>query len=201
LSRHDELDPRLLERIARRDERAFSELVNVYEARVFGLVLRMLGNRTEAEDVTHEVFIQVFKSVSTFRGDSKLSTWIYRIAVNHCKNRLKYLKVRHAHAQAELEDVADRDPLTQAKSVTVGTIERPDEAYASREIEAVVRQCILEIDPQFRECLVLRDVEELSYEEIESITGLAQGTVKSRIHRARAQLRELVEKRLGEKIR
>ncbi len=184
-----------------RDEQAFSQLVRMYERRVYGLVLRMLGNPTEAEDATHEVFIQVFKAVATFRGDSKFSTWLYRIAVNHCKNRIKQLRSRQAEKQDTFEDAGENVSMTEARRATFSHVARPDDAYAAREVENVVRECIQPIDPQFRECLILRDVEELSYEEIGEILGLQAGTVKSRIHRARAQLRELVEARLGEKIR
>ena len=196
----DEPDSKLIERLVARDERAFNTLVRSYERRVYGLVFRMLGNQAEAEDLSQEVFVQVFKAIATFRGDSKLSTWIYRIAVNLCKNRSKYLKVRHAGKQDELEPLAERLPLGDARSAAIGHIERPDELVAGRQIEAIVAQAITEIEDTFRECLILRDVEELSYEEIGEITGLPPGTVKSRIFRARAQLKALVETRLGEKI-
>ncbi|HEX4512118.1 MAG TPA: sigma-70 family RNA polymerase sigma factor [Polyangiaceae bacterium] len=195
-----ELEEKLLERLRARDERAFNELVKTYERRVFGLVFRMLGSRAESEDLTQEVFVQVFKAIGTFRGESKLSTWIYRIAVNLCKNRAKYLRVRHTGEQDQLEDVAERLPLSQAPNANVAHVARPDEAMAGRQVEEIVRQAISEVDENFRECLILCDVEELSYEEIAEITGLPVGTVKSRIFRGRAQLRELVEKKLGEKI-
>ena len=195
-----ELEEKLLERLRARDERAFNELVKAYERRVFGLVFRMLPSRAEAEDLTQEVFVQVFKAIGTFRGESKLSTWIYRIAVNLCKNRAKYLRVRHAGEQDELEEMAERLPLSQARNANVAQVARPDEAMAGRQVEEIVRQAISEVDENFRECLILCDVEELSYEEIAEITQLPAGTVKSRIFRARAQLRELVEKKLGEKI-
>ncbi len=196
-----ELEEKLLERLRARDERAFNELVKAYERRVFGLVFRMLGSRAESEDLTQEVFVQVFKAIATFRGESKLSTWIYRIAVNLCKNRAKYNRVRHAGEQDQLEDVAERLPLSQARNANVAQVARPDEAMAGRQVEEIVRQAISEVDDNFRECLILCDVEELSYEEIAEITSLPVGTVKSRIFRGRAQLRELVEKKLGEKIR
>jgi RNA polymerase sigma-70 factor, ECF subfamily len=195
-----ELEAKLIERLVARDERAFNELVRAYERRVFGLVLRMLGQRAEAEDLTQEVFVQVFKAIGSFRGESKLSTWIYRIAVNLCKNRTKYLRVRHAGEQEQLEEMADRLPLSQARHANVAQVERPDEAVAGRQVEAIVRESIAQVDENFRECLILCDVEELPYEEIAEITDLPVGTVKSRIFRARAQLRELVERKLGEKI-
>ena len=196
-----ELESKLIARLIARDERAFNELVRTYEQRVFGLVLRMLGQRAEAEDLTQEVFVQVFKAIGSFRGESKLSTWIYRIAVNLCKNRAKYLRVRHASEQDQLDELADRLPLSQARHANVAQMERPDEAIAGRQVEAIVRESIAEVDESFRECLILCDVEELPYEEIAEITELPIGTVKSRIFRARAQLRDLVERKLGEKIR
>ena len=196
-----ELESKLIARLVARDERAFNELVRTYQQRVFGLVLRMLGQRAEAEDLTQEVFVQVFKAIGSFRGDSKLSTWIYRIAVNLCKNRAKYLRVRHTSEQDQLDELADRLPLSQARHANVAQMERPDEAVAGRQVEAIVRESIAEVDESFRECLILCDVEELPYEDIAEITELPIGTVKSRIFRARAQLRELVERRLGEKIR
>jgi RNA polymerase sigma-70 factor, ECF subfamily len=196
----DEVEAKLIERLVARDERAFNELVQAYGPRVSALVLRMLGNRAEAEDLTQEVFVQVFKAIGTFRGDAKLSTWVYRIAVNLCKNRSKYLRVRHAGAQDELEAVAERVPLGDVRHANVAHIERPDQAMAGKQVERIVQNAILAIDETFRQCLILRDVEELSYEEIGEITGLPPGTVKSRIFRARAQLKEIVERELGEKI-
>ena len=97
----------LIGRLRARDEKAFRELVEEHRDRVFNLTYRMLGNKAEAEDVAQEVFIAVFKTVDTFREESKLSTWIYRVAVNHCKNRIKYLARRHQRDQQELDEHND----------------------------------------------------------------------------------------------
>lgn len=188
-------------RLVARDESAFNELVVTYERRVFALVFRMIGRRDEAEDLAQEVFVQVFKAIDQFRGDSKLSTWIYRIAVNLCKNRSKYLSRRHASDQDDVDAMADRAPLSAAKGVSVGDVSRPDELVEGMQIEIIVKRAIGQIDADFREVLILRDVEDMSYEEIAAITNLPDGTVKSRIHRGRAQLRALVEKAIGEKLR
>lgn len=188
-------------RLVARDETAFNQLVVTYERRVFALVFRMIGRRDEAEDLAQEVFVQVFKAIDQFRGDSKLSTWIYRIAVNLCKNRSKYLSRRHAGEQDDLDAMVDRAPLQAAKGVSVGDVSRPDELVEGMQLEVIVKRAIESIDPEFREVLILRDVEDMSYDEIAEVTGLADGTVKSRIHRARAQLRALVEKAIGEKLR
>jgi RNA polymerase sigma-70 factor (ECF subfamily) len=196
----EDTEAQLIERLVARDERAFSAMVRAYERRVFALVLRMIGNRAEAEDLAQEVFVQVFKAIGSFRGESKLSTWIYRIAINLCKNRSKYLRARHADDQQELGAVQERIAMGDSSRANVAHVARPDEVMAGRQVEQIVQRAILELEPSFRECLVLRDVEDLSYEEIAVITGLPDGTVKSRIHRARAQLRELVERALGERI-
>ncbi|HEY5962231.1 MAG TPA: sigma-70 family RNA polymerase sigma factor [Polyangiaceae bacterium] len=197
----DESDERrFVLRLQAHDERAFNELVEAFSPRVFRLVLRMLGRRAEAEDMTQEVFVQVFKAISQFRGDSKLSTWIYRVAVNSCKNRTKYLSRRHDSAQDALDLVSDHEPLHQAKGVTASDVSRPDQLVEGMQVEQIVRHAITLLEPDFREALVLRDIENLSYEEITAITGLAEGTVKSRIHRARSMLKEYVERVLGEKI-
>ena len=194
-------EQRFIERLVSHDERAFNELVQAYEQRVYRLVLRMLGRRDEAEDMAQEVFVQVFKAIGTFRGDSKLGTWIYRIAVNLCKNRIKYLSRRHSSDEDELEPLAERTALDERKSGAVGETSRPDQAVEGYQIEKIVQECMVGIDPDFREVLVLRDVEDLSYEELCEVTGLPDGTVKSRLHRARAMLKAAVEQRLGEKIR
>src|SRR5947209_10545497 len=97
----------LLRRLRQRDEKAFQEMVQTYQHKVFSLVFRMLGNREEAEDVAQEVFVTVFKAIDTFRGDSKFSTWLYRIAANQCKNRIKYLGRRSYKMTGELDEAAE----------------------------------------------------------------------------------------------
>jgi RNA polymerase sigma-70 factor, ECF subfamily len=201
LASEEHEEAQFVARLVARDEGAFNELVITYQRRVFALVFRMLGRRDEAEDLAQEVFVQVFKAIDQFRGDSKLSTWIYRIAVNLCKNRTKYLSRRHANDQDDVDAMADRLPFSAAKGVSVGGISRPDELVEGMQLEVVVKRAIAQIEPEFREVLILRDVEDMSYEEIAEVTGLADGTVKSRIHRARAQLRAIVEKAMGEKVR
>ena len=196
----DANESRFIERLQSRDERAFLELVQLYQARVYKLVLRMVGRPDEAEDMAQEVFVQVFKAVATFRGDSKLSTWIYRIAVNLCKNRLKYLTRRKSEVQDEYEAAEERAELGAARGVTTSDLSRPDQLVEGYQIERIVEIAIAEMDADFREILVLRDIEDLSYEELSQITGLADGTVKSRLHRARAMLKAAVERKLGEKI-
>jgi RNA polymerase sigma-70 factor, ECF subfamily len=201
LTDDEETEAQFVARLVARDESAFNQLVVSYQRRVFALVFRMLGRRDEAEDLAQEVFVQVFKAIDQFRGESKLSTWIYRIAVNLCKNRAKYLSRRHAGRQDDVDAMAERTAFTSAKGVSVGDVSRPDELVEGMQLEVVVKRAIAQIPAEFREVLILADVEDLSYEEIGIITGLPDGTVKSRIHRARAQLRKRVEEAMGEKVR
>ena len=201
MASEDETEAQFVARLVARDESAFNELVITYERRVFALMYRMIGRREEAEDLAQEVFVQVFKAIDQFRGDSKLSTWIYRIAVNLSKNRTKYLARRHSGRQEDADALAERSAFTSAKGVSVGEVSRPDELVEGMQLEVVVKRAIAQVEPDFRAVLVLRDVEDLSYEEIAAVTGLPEGTVKSRIHRGRAQLRALVEQAIGEKVR
>jgi RNA polymerase sigma-70 factor (ECF subfamily) len=196
LSPEDEA--RLVARLRLRDEAAFNQFVRMYEQRVFALVLRMLGNRAEAQDLSQEVFITVFRSIESFRGDSRLGTWLYRVAINHCKNRIKYLDRRSTRAHDAIEDAQEGDVADGG--VVGGRPARPDEAMEGSEMEKAVRNALAALDDEHRELIILRDLEGLAYEEIVAITGLPDGTVKSRLHRARAALREAVERGVGWKL-
>ncbi|MBT8492121.1 MAG: sigma-70 family RNA polymerase sigma factor [Deltaproteobacteria bacterium] len=188
----------LIRRLRERDERAFREMVDEYSDRVFGLTLRMLGNREEAEDVAQEVFITVFKSIDSFRGDSKFSTWLYRIAANHCKNRIKYLARRHDRKKSEFDEEYTKGAMTGAAS-TPKRARRPDEQVHSSQMEVLIQQAIESLKEEHRLLIILSDVEELSMKEICDITGLAEGTVKSRIHRARKILQKKLAKYMDQK--
>lgn len=182
----------LVERLKRRDEAAFNELIRLYQARIFRLVLRMLGDRAEAEDLAQEVFITVFKSIDGFRGDSKLSTWLYRVATNHCKNRIKYLDRRARGKKKEFDEIAEHGALESATMNPSAHIARPDQMLEALQKEKILQAAISALDEDHRELIVLRDIEHMSYEQIQEITGLAEGTVKSRLHRARHALRNKV---------
>lgn len=188
-----DLERSLLRRLRDRDERAFRELLESHRDRVFNITFRMLGNRAEAEDVAQEVFITVFKTIETFREESKFSTWLYRVTVNHCKNRIKYLSRRHERDRDEL------DETTTGASSTNGQIggpvpSAPDRALEGAQMEKLLQDAIANLDDDHRVVVVLRDVEDLSIEEICEITGLPDGTVKSRLHRARLVLRKKLQR-------
>jgi RNA polymerase sigma-70 factor (ECF subfamily) len=185
----------LLQRLRDRDERAFKELIQEHGGQIYNLLYRMIGNRAEAEDIAQEVFVTVFKSIDQFRGESKLSTWLYRVAANHCKNRIKYLSRRHDRDTTGLDEIAEQKAVRQGGApIGAGHVESPDRVLEGLELERTVQAAIAQLDEDHRLVVVLRDIEELSYEEIVEITGLPEGTVKSRLHRARMALKEKLEK-------
>jgi RNA polymerase sigma-70 factor (ECF subfamily) len=177
------LERRLVGALKRGDPQAFERMVRLHQNRVFSLCLRMMGNPQEAEDLAQEVFFTVFNSIRTFREESLLSTWIYRITRNHCLNRLKFLK-RRAHDRKQSLDHTRQADLADGNV----RVPRPDHLAEGKEMEAIVQEQINALTEEHRELIVLRDIERLSYEEIQSITGLPEGTVKSRLHRARMEL-------------
>ena len=185
-------EDKLIRRLKQRDEEAFRQVVLLYQQKVFGLVYRMIGDRQEAEDISQEVFITVFKSIDSFRGESKFSTWLFRISTNLCKNRLKYLRRRARDRTQPLDKTPpgemNHTPLAPAP-VT------PDKVAQGRQLEAALQTAVRELDEEHRVLIVLRDLQGLPYSEISEITGLNQGTVKSRLHRARVALKNKVRRR------
>jgi RNA polymerase sigma-70 factor, ECF subfamily len=186
----------LLSRLVKRDEAAFNEVVRSYSDRVYNLVLRLVGSPAEAEDIAQEVFVTVFKSIDSYRGEAKLSTWILRIAANHSKNRIKYLARRRTSGQ-ELRDGSDATEMAdEGKAPAQAHFDAPDTVLEAAETEHFMQEAIAQLDEEQRLLVVLRDVEELAYDEIMEITGLPEGTVKSRLHRARMALKVLLEGKL-----
>ncbi len=183
---------KLVRALRARDEDAFCELVLQYQHKVFNVIYRILGDRQEAEDVSQEVFITVFKHIEQFRGDAKFSTWIYRIATNHARNRIKYLSRRARKQHQDLGDTPERDMLDNPLG---STLERPDRQAQAHQLEIIIQQGLNQLASEHREIIVLRDIENLSYQEISEITGLAEGTVKSRLFRARVALQSYVKVR------
>ncbi|MCG8417906.1 MAG: sigma-70 family RNA polymerase sigma factor [Proteobacteria bacterium] len=184
---------RFIRKLRERDEKAFRDMVERYRDQVYNTTYRMLGNREEAEDLAQEVFITVFKSIDSFRGESKFSTWLYRITVNHCKNRIKYLARRHDRDQREYDENVTRDGAEAALTAPARP-RSPDRQLEGVEMEQILQRCIAELDDDHRILIVLRDIQDLSYEEIGTITSLPEGTVKSRLHRGRMALRKKMQK-------
>ncbi len=178
-------DAKFLERLRARDERAFNKLVLENQGRVYALLSRMLKDPAEAEEVAQEVFVTVFKSIDSFRGDAKISTWIYRIAINHARNRIKYLSRRARGRHQDVTEMGDRLDIHDGRAP-----DAPDAMLEAKLTQRTIEQALKQLPEDFREVFLLREVEKLSYEEIEARTGLAKGTVKSRLFRARKALAE-----------
>ena len=164
------------------DRRAFEDLVRDQQHRVYGLALRMLGNVAEAQDVAQEVFIRAHRGLAEFRGDARLSTWLYTIASRLCLNRLAGSERRLVrHGEEALAQMPDARP-------------GPDEAILRGELEEALHRAIGELPEERRVVVLLRDVEGLAYEEIAEILELPVGTVRSRLHRARLDLKDKLER-------
>lgn len=178
-------DLALCTRVAAGDEAAFEALVHRHQDRVFAFCLRLLNDRAEAEDVAQEVFVTLYRCAGDFRGESAFTTWLFRIAKNQALNRIKYLDRRGRAGRRSIEDLNDRHlPAWPGADEPRAA----DVLLEGHETATMVQDAIAELEPDHRAVVVLRDVEELSYEEISTITGLPIGTVKSRIHRGRSAL-------------
>jgi len=189
----------LVHRMKNGDDKAFSVLVRHYQNKIYSLVFRMLADAEEAEDLAQDIFITLYTSIDTFREESRLSTWLYRIAVNLCRNRIKYLSRRRKSRAPSLEERGDRGIPQDAfpgSPVLVSRLPRPDRLAEGRQMEAIIQEALAALDPEQRELIVLRDIQGMSYSEMERIVGLPLGTIKSRLHRARMSLKDKVSKDL-----
>lgn len=187
-------DTELTERFLAGDRSAFDEIVRRYQDRVYTLCRRWLDEQEAAEEVTQDVFLALFRSLSSFRGDARLSTWIFKVTLNHCRNRRQYRRRRAWGRHESLGPGPDEDmPERQVADEGPGT----DATVHRAEASSVVMRALSELDEAHRQILLLRDVEDLSYEEISEILDLPGGTVRSRIHRARTELAALVTRRVG----
>ena len=167
-------------------EQAYEALIGTFQGPVYNLALRLLDSPGDAGDIAQEVFIKVFRGVAAFRGQSSLRTWIYRITVNEAHNRRRWI-FRHQHNEVGLECEGEDDSMIERALPDRGR--SPFDSAADRQKMILIERALLAINPRFREAVVLRDIEELSYEEIADILQISLGTVKSRILRGREALR------------
>jgi RNA polymerase sigma-70 factor (ECF subfamily) len=188
-----EEDARILRGLRAGIEEAYEELLRRYEQPVFSIVCRLVGNETEACDVVQEVFIKVFRGIAAFREQSSLRTWIYRIAVNEAHNRRRWFS-RHSRHEVSLEKGGEE--TGHGLDYALDTGRSPYDRVVDLESEALMEQALARVQPAFRAAVVLRDIENLSYEEIAEILGVSLGTVKSRIVRGREALRRELTQRL-----
>lgn len=180
----------LISRCAAGDEVACTELVTEHQRMVFHLALHLLGDQDEALDLSQEVFLNVFRTIGRFRGQSALRTWIYRIVINQARNRQRWWRRRHRSEQVSLEErIENNGELPRASH-----LEEPDRIFRRKELAERIWTAMEHLPFDQRTVVILREIDGLSYDEIAFSLGVAVGTVKSRLTRARdalrAQLRE-----------
>jgi RNA polymerase sigma-70 factor, ECF subfamily len=183
----------LVQRCAAGEETACAELVAEHQRMVVQLAVNLLGDREEALDLSQEVFLRVFRTIGRFRGQSSLRTWIYRIAINQARNRHRFWRRRHRADQVSL----DQHVAAHGEFVSAGEA-RPDRMLAQKELAARLQSALDHLPFDQRIAIVLREIDGLSYDEIAYSLGVAVGTVKSRLTRARHALRQELREASGQ---
>ncbi|MEI8015776.1 MAG: sigma-70 family RNA polymerase sigma factor [Nitrospira sp.] len=179
-------EAKLIARSLRQDPDAFGQLVERYATVIVNLAYRMVGDRTEAEDLAQETFVAAFKALPRFRADSKFSTWLYRIAANKCKDWLRAKRPWQGVQDIDVDEVLDAGVAAEERT--------PERLLSQQQVAEQLDRAIQRLPPLYREAFVLKHVEGLSYEEMQEIVGVNADTLKMRVYKGRLQLsRELVE--------
>jgi RNA polymerase sigma-70 factor, ECF subfamily len=186
------LDRVLIDRFRSGDSAAFEEMVSRHWDRIYGMVHQLLRNQQDAEEVTQDAFIRAHRGLANFRGDSSFSTWLYQIATNLARNRYWYWWRRKRDRTVSFDQPVGDDNDTPLSEVFVGESESPEDVTVTQELVDRIAVGMEKLSAKHREILILRNVKNLSYEEIAAILGISVGTVKSRIARARDSLREVI---------
>jgi len=180
------------------DVAAFEALVRRHEKRMFNIAYRVIGNYDEACEVVQDAFISAYKNIKGFKGEAKFSTWLYAICINHSRNRLKRLKTRQYREGRSLADpimTPDGEIAADPPSGEPSALDRLE----TRDVQQKVQLCINALDAEFREVIVLRDIQGFSYEEISAMLKVPEGTVKSRLFRAREAMRACLQDFMGDR--
>ena len=179
------------------DVDAFEVLVKKHQKKMLNIAYRMLGSYEEACEIVQDSFVSAYKAIRDFEGKAKFSTWLYTIVMNLSKNRLKQLKTQLYHEQVSIDDpVLTDDGNIKAESVS----NEPSilEQLEKKEFQQKVQGCINSLDDEFKEVLILRDIQGFSYDEISKMLKIAEGTVKSRLFRSREALKICLKKVIGD---
>jgi RNA polymerase sigma-70 factor (ECF subfamily) len=175
------------------DEKAFAEIVFHNQKKVFNIAYRMLGNLEEAKDLAQEVFISVFESIKDLKEEAKFDAWLTQITLNHCRNRWKYLKRRQYFNSDSLDDPVETEDGNMPRAI-IDPSENPETLYEKKMVQQFIQRGLLKLKEDQRELLVLRDLQGFSYEEMGVLLGLPEGTIKSKLHRARMDLKGILER-------
>ena len=176
-------------RLKANEDAAYDELVRTYSASIFHVAYRMLGESAEASDVVQEIFLKVFRNIGGFKGEAALKTWIFRIAFSEILNRLRWWKRRHRFSTVSLDDQPNGNGSGAGYTVP-SSGPTPEQALQSKEQETAIQQALGRLSGEHRSIIVLRDIEGFSYNEIADVLGVSIGTVKSRLARARGDLKK-----------
>lgn len=188
-------EAQFIERLKAGEGAAFDRLVSERSGDVYALLYRLTEDAEEARDLTQETFLRAFQSIDRFRGDADLKTWLYRIAVNQARNRWRWWRRRKRGETISLDANMGQREEPLSDSLRASGL-NPEQETLAREREAALRKALQSLSRNFREVLVLRDVEGLSYEEIAVALDISMGTVKSRLSRGRIELRRKIESSL-----
>jgi RNA polymerase sigma-70 factor (ECF subfamily) len=171
------------------DQDSYRVLVDRYSSLVYTVALRIVGDEDDADDVAQETFVRAYRALGRFRGDSKFSSWVYRIAVNRALTHLK--RRRRRPMTIELSEA----PRAQSEMSSRRVEENPGQLVLDEEFRAQVREAVARLPAQYRAAITLFYLEEKSYKEVAGILGVPMGTLKTHLHRARSMLREILEGR------
>jgi RNA polymerase sigma-70 factor (ECF subfamily) len=179
------------------DTNAFQVLVERYQKKMLNIAYRITGDYEEACETVQEAFLSAFKAIKKFRGEAAFSTWLTGITMNHARNRLKKIRSHSHHEGMSIDDPIETE--TGQIFYNYPSQEEPIiEQLEKKELQAKVQECIGTLDYEFREVLVLRDIQEFSYDEIHAILNIPEGTIKSRLFRARDTLKSCLKRVIGD---
>ena len=187
------VEDQFIERLKRSDPAAFEKLVNERSGEIYGLLYRLTENAEEARDLTQETFLRAFQSISQFRGESDLRTWIYRIAINQARNRWRWWRRRHRDSTVSIDAAYATGNTSVIAQLSSGNSANPEHSALAHERERALRKALSGLRRVYREAVVLRDIEGFAYEEIAVALDISVGTVKSRLARGRQELRRKLE--------
>lgn len=174
-------------RLKANEDAAYDELVRTYSGPIYHVAYRMTGDAAEASDAVQDIFLKIFRNIGGFKGEAALKTWIFKIAFSEILNRLRWWKRRHRYATLSL----DESPNGNAPGAGVADAgPTPEEVLQAKERENAIQQALRRLSHEHRSIIVLRDIEGFSYSDIADVLGISMGTVKSRLARARADLKK-----------
>ena len=186
-------DGQFIERLKRGESAAFEILVNERSGEIYGLLYRLTENPEEARDLTQETFLRAFQSIRSFRGDSDLRTWIYRIAINQARNRWRWWRRRRRDSTVSIDSTDENGKPALVATLKAENVQSPEQDTLAHERERILRNALKGLRRVYRETVILRDIEGFAYEEIAVALDISVGTVKSRLARGRQELRSKLE--------